>query len=255
MSNKKTTKRHVMLSAIKVTALVSGIMASFIGCAVGITALIEFRERRMAEVLPMSYISESMPKTTLTSEYDTTPIVQGTFPQSGITLPNRHLTPEERADWIAEYWEMGGPFAFELEVVRLINEVRLEHDLAYLQIDYPLMMAARFYSQIMANFDTNLNHNEGPYRIVASVNHSHNASRAVAEAFGGSLRWNGGNGGAGDRNTAQSLVSQWMRSPNHRAFILFDDHRYIGVGSHVGGLWGAFQYLFLSDVESNCIMD
>ena len=172
--------------------------------------------------------------------------VQGTFPQSGIALPDRRLNATERADWIAEYWEMGGPFAFELEVVRLVNEIRLEHDLAYLQIDDTLMMAARFYSQIMANLDTPLGHNEGPYRVEGAT---HGASAEVARAFGGRLRWNGGNGAGGQR-TAQALVDAWMTSSGHRAYILSPEHRYIGVGSHAGGRWGAFQYLFLSDQAS-----
>ena len=142
---------------------------------------------------------------------------------------------------------MGGPFAFELEVVRLINEVRLEHDLAYLQIDNTLMMAARFYTQIMANLNTNLGHNEGPYRIPGAT---HGGSRAVAEAFGAQLRWNGGNGAAGVR-TPENLVTSWMNSPGHRNYILSPEHRFIGAGAHAGGRWGAFQYLFLSDTASN----
>ena len=169
------------------------------------------------------------------------------FPQSGITLPNRRLTDAERANWIADYWAMGGPFAFELEVVRLVNEIRVDLGLAYLQIDNTLMMSARFYSQIMANLNTNLGHNEGPYRVPGAT---HGGSREVVRAFGGDLRWNGGNGAAGHR-TPQGLVTAWMDSPGHRAYIVSPEHRFIGVGAHTGGRWGVFQYMFLSNQASN----
>jgi len=191
-----------------------------------------------------NWIRRHVPTTT---PVPTPPPNQGTFPQSGITLPDRRLTDAERDIWIAEYWAMGGPFSFELEVIQLVNQARLSVGLAYLEMDITLMMAARFYSQIMANLDTDLGHNEGPYRIAGAT---HGASREVVRAFGGDLRWNGGNAAAG-RDTPQGLVGRWMNSPGHRAYILSPEHRFIGVGSHAGGRWNAFQYMFLSNQASN----
>jgi len=167
-------------------------------------------------------------------------------PESAITLPNRSQTQDERDEWIAEYWAMGGPAAFELEVVRLVNELRAEYGLSQLQVDYSLMMAARFYTQLMANLNTTLGHNEGPYRIPGAT---HGGSRATAETFGARLRWNGGNGSAGSRTPA-NLVDAWYNSPGHNAFMLSPEHRYIGVGAHQGGQWGAFHYMFMSDQPS-----
>jgi len=45
--------------------------------------------------------------------------------------------------------------------------------------------------------------------------------------------------------TAQNLVDRWMDSPGHRANILAPGVTHIGVGSHVGGQWGAFHYMLL----------
>jgi len=162
-------------------------------------------------------------------------------------LENRRLTNEERAEWIAEYVAMGGPSAYELEVIRLINEIRADYGLNLLTIDNNLMMAARFYSQIMSNLNTTLGHNQGPYATNPSA--SHGASEQVAIAFGGRLVWNGGNGAAG-LMTPQELVDGWMNSPGHYAYIVHEPHLYIGFGSQLGGQWGVFHYLFLSALPS-----
>ena len=67
--------------------------------------------------------------------------------QSNITLPNRRLTEWERDEWIAEYRSFGGPTVTELEVIRLINNVRRTENLSFVVRDDTLMMAARFFAQ------------------------------------------------------------------------------------------------------------
>jgi uncharacterized protein YkwD len=166
---------------------------------------------------------------------------------SAITLPNRVATDEERQIWIDEYLELGGPSGFELEVVRLINEIRLEHNLALLEVDYSLMMAARFYTQIMSNLNTELGHNEGPYATNPGAYSG--ASLNVSRAFGGQLSWGGGNGAAGQR-TPQRVVDGWMNSDGHRRYILSPEHRYIGVGTTLGGRYTVFHYMYLSERPS-----
>ena len=195
--------------------------------------------------------NRNIPPNTLIGNMELEPFsrnAQLPFPQSRIPLPNRRLTATERSEWISEYREMGGPFQFELEVIRLVNNERRAHGLSSVRLDTTLAMAARFYAQTMSVFGTtnNWSHNVGPYRV---ANASHGASRNVAEAFGGRLRWNGGNAAAGLR-TPESLVQAWMNSSGHRAYILSPEHRYIGVGAHTGGPWGVFQYMFLSDTAS-----
>jgi len=169
--------------------------------------------------------------------------------RSSTLLPNRRVTDAERTNWIADY-NRSGHTAFDLEVVRLVNQVRANHGLSSLTIDNTLMMAARFYSQTMSNFNTPLGHNQGPYRISGA---SHGASQNIAEAFGARLRWNGGNAAAharGQKHTPQSLVNAWMNSPGHSAYILSPEHRFIGSGSYLGGSgspWGVYYYMFLND--------
>ena len=170
---------------------------------------------------------------------------ESVFPQSEISISQRRLTDAEKAEWIAEYEAMGGYFTFELEVIRLINNERRQRGLSELQLDLPLMLAARFYAQNMSVFG--FGHNVGPYQIPGA---SHGASMNVAAAFCGDLGvWNGGNSAAGQW-TPEDLVRTWMNSPGHIDFILYEPHRYIGMGSHIGGQFGVSHYMFLSNTAS-----
>jgi len=154
------------------------------------------------------------------------------YTTSSITIPNRRLTAEERQAWIDEYNLMGGPSAFELEVVRLVNVERANYNLPPLEICYTLMLAARFYAQTMANLNTTLGHTEGPY----------GGSFGTADAFGDRMvSWRGANGIAGFW-TPESAVQGWMDSPGHRANILNTRATRMGTGFQLGGQWGVFGY-------------
>lgn len=165
---------------------------------------------------------------------------------SSITLPNRRLTDTERQEWIADYIALGGPTANELEVIRLVNIERANHNLSQVAMDEVLMMAARFYAQQahdLQGLHTG-SHNFGPYATNPDARHG--ASANVAAAFGGRLRWNGGNWFGGGSMTAEDLVQGWMNSDGHRRYILSPEHRFIGIGQFPGGI----SYLFLSDNAS-----
>ena len=56
--------------------------------------------------------------------------------------PERAMTQRELAAWIAEYRELGGINAFELEVVYYVNAVRAEHGLAPLTL-CPIFLCRR----------------------------------------------------------------------------------------------------------------
>jgi len=165
---------------------------------------------------------------------------------SSITLPNRRVTDAERNAWITEYRNLGGATANELEVIRLINIERANHGLVQVQLDERLMMAARFFAQ-QANDLRGLytgSHNFGPY--ATNPNAQHGASANVAAAFGGNLRWNGGNWFSSGTMSAEALVTGWMNSTGHRNYILSPEHRFIGMGQFPGGI----SYLFMSDTAS-----
>ncbi|MCL2400501.1 MAG: CAP domain-containing protein [Defluviitaleaceae bacterium] len=153
------------------------------------------------------------------------------YTQSSMSLPNRRLTENERQAWIKEYHANGGASAFELEVIKLVNEIRRNHSLNELSICETLMMASRFYVQTLANLDLPLGHGEGPY----------GGSGNTVRAFG----FNDGTGGNGHWGqwASQTLVDGWMNSPGHRDNILNSGYTHVGLGSHLGGQWGVFHYM------------
>jgi len=145
------------------------------------------------------------------------------YTQSSIILPNRRLTYVERQEWIDEYWANGGASAFELEVIRLVNEIRATHGLCEFEIDDTLMMAARFYSQTLGNLNLPVGHNEGPYGGSRNTVHAFGMARGIA------------NGNAGAR-TPEALVDSWMNSPGHRENLLRQTTlTLVGFGSHLEG--------------------
>ena len=162
------------------------------------------------------------------------------YTQSAIQLPQARQTPYQRQAWIDEYNQNGGPSAFELNMVNLVNQARAHYGLNTLQISDSLMMAARFYTQTLANHDLVLSSSVGPY----------GGSRGTLESFGARTNWSGGSGNGGGWSYT-AIFNNWMRSPGHRSFILAPSHNYIGFGSHLGGRHGVFHYLLLSGVSGN----
>ena len=152
--------------------------------------------------------------------------------QSSITLPDRRLTPSERAVWIAEYFEMGGVLDYELEVIRLVNEVRVAYGRNTVQLDRSLALAARFHAQIMATFgvDDNWSHHVGPY-----------GSSTTASVFGAWAvgSWAGNASASSGMRTPESVVQGLLNSPGHCRSLLNPNNRYAGSGVHIGGFMGS----------------
>jgi len=153
---------------------------------------------------------------------------------SQITLPNRRLTATERQEWIDEFNNMGGATDFEIEIIRLINEIRVEHNLTQVQKNNILSKATRFYVQTKANLNLSLSHTAGPY----------GGSAGTVSAFGGS--WNAANGAFGT-TTPQATVDMWMGSPGHRANILNPTIRTIGIGAYQTEQGRNFVYMLASN--------
>ena len=163
------------------------------------------------------------------------------LPQSAIDLPNRRLQAPERNNWIAEYGTMGGAFAMEREVIARVNAIREAEGLTPLEQHNTLMLAARFYAQTMARFNTALSHSVGPY---GGSRQTADAFRVHLECTVRAIRFNA-SAGIGTYATPESIVNRWMESPGHRDNILATDVTHIGFGSHLGGEWGAFHYMML----------
>jgi|GEM_PF-2725660 len=135
----------------------------------------------------------------------------------GSVLPNRRLTDAERQAWISSY---DGLNAYEIEVIRLINEIRVEHGLNQLRFCHQRSLATRFHSQILR--DTGFvvgqgsKHTHGPYGGSSSVFQAFGMARSGAIAT--------------HAFAPQASVDSWMASEGHRNIILCNNSSTIGAG-------------------------
>ena len=151
---------------------------------------------------------------------ETAPLHQDT--RSATRLPNRRITDTELETWIEEYAYLGGINAFELEVIRLINEIRAEYNLHPLMICPQISMAARFHSQEMVEMN-----------YLAHQSPHHGGSVARMRMFGNDRGL--GENAHGAAHTPYRAVQGWMNSPGHRALVLNSTARTIGIGAVHGG--------------------
>ena len=152
----------------------------------------------------------------------------GYYPPSWVSRPHpdRPMTDEELEEWIEEYRLLGGLNVFELEVIYLINQIRLEYDLVPLTICPYLSMAARLGSQLRL-VDHRDPHYGGPGHRVRLFTELPRFTTLRECTTGGVIPWRS--------------VNSWMESPGHRRAVLNQWTRYIGVGRNDGG-----QVVFLS---------
>ena len=112
----------------------------------------------------------------------------------------------------------GGVTAFESEVVRLVNETRVQYGLKPLTENWELSRVARYKSQDMAD-NGYFSHTSPTY----------GSPFQMMKAFGLSYRAAGENIAYGQRSP-QAVVNAWMNSSGHRANILNASYTQIGVG-------------------------
>ena len=111
----------------------------------------------------------------------------------------------------------------EKEVVRLVNEIRVQNGLKSLTEDWELSRVARIKSQDMK--DNNYFSHTSPV---------YGTPFQMIKNFGISYRSAGENIAKG-QSTPQSVVNSWMNSSGHRANILNPSYTHIGVGYVASG--------------------
>ena len=113
--------------------------------------------------------------------------------------------------------------AFEQEVIRLVNEIRVRNGLKTLTYDWELSRVARIKSQDMKE-----------NRYFAHNSPVYGTPFQMMKNFGISYRSAGENIAKGYA-TPQAVVNAWMNSSGHRANILNANYTHIGVGYVAGG--------------------
>ena len=113
--------------------------------------------------------------------------------------------------------------AFEQEVIRLVNEIRVENGLNALTANWELSRVARYKSQDMVD-----------NRYFSHTSPTYGTPFQMIKAFGLSFRTAGENIAYG-QTTPQAVVNAWMNSSGHRANILNASYTQIGVGYVANG--------------------
>ncbi len=108
--------------------------------------------------------------------------------------------------------------AFENEVIRLVNEIRVQNGLQSLSADWELSRVARYKSQDMVD-----------NRYFSHTSPTYGTPFQMIRAFGLSYRSAGENIAYGYA-APQAVVNAWMNSSGHRANILNASYTRIGVG-------------------------
>ena len=113
--------------------------------------------------------------------------------------------------------------SYEKEVVRLVNEIRVQNGLRELTYDWELSRVARYKSQDMK--DNNYFSHTSPI---------YGSPFQMMKSFGITYKSAGENIARGQKSP-QAVVNAWMNSSGHRANILNPSYRKIGVGYVAGG--------------------
>ncbi len=107
---------------------------------------------------------------------------------------------------------------YENEVIRLVNEIRLQNGLNTLAADWELSRVARYKSQDMKD-NNYFSHNSPVYGTPFTMMKNFGLSyKSAAENI------------AKGQKTPQAVVNAWMNSAGHRANILNASYKKIGVG-------------------------
>ena len=123
--------------------------------------------------------------------------------------------------------------AFELEVIRLVNQERSARGLHPLRHNSSLSNAARAHNRDM--IDNNFFDHTGS-------NGSTESQRACGQGYA-PYGWGAcyvGENIAGGYSTPANVFNGWMTSQGHRDNMLNPDYREIGVGHTTGGAWGHY---------------
>lgn len=128
--------------------------------------------------------------------------------------PGQVLTIPQEDSLVLEY---------ESEVIRLINEIRVQNGLKPLTENWELSRVARYKSQDMVD-----------NRYFSHTSPVYGSPFQMIRNFGLSFRSAGENIAYGQR-TPQAVVNAWMNSSGHRANILNASYTQIGVGYVASG--------------------
>ncbi|MDE5859106.1 MAG: sporulation protein [Oscillospiraceae bacterium] len=160
--------------------------------------------------------SSSKPNTDVTKPNTdaTKPDTSVTKPDTSTSKPNTSVTKPDTVSSVSEY---------EKEVVRLVNEIRVENGLNELTLNTELSDIARLKSQDMKD--------KGYF---SHTSPTYGSPFDMMKSFGITYKTAGENIAMGYRSP-ESVVEGWMNSKGHRENILKASYKEIGVGYVASG--------------------
>ena len=111
---------------------------------------------------------------------------------------------------------------YEQEVIRLVNEIRVQNGLSALTYNWELSRVARYKSQDMVD-----------NRYFSHTSPTYGTPFQMIRSFGLSYRSAGENIAYG-QSSPEKVMEGWMNSSGHRANILNSSYTSIGVGCYQG---------------------
>ena len=149
--------------------------------------------------------------------------------------PARRMTQEEQEEWIKDYNAKGGINAQELELYKIVNEIRAEHGLPPFILCPRLSMASRLFSYLQVKYHTT-GHSDRYYDTMRNRMNFFGVTGSMYMENANVSRWTPlrDGGRAYIYLTPQELVDGWMRSSAHRGHILTTNTTHIGFGVDSG---------------------
>jgi uncharacterized protein YkwD len=149
--------------------------------------------------------------------------------------PARRMTDSERDDWINDYYNLGGLNAQELEIYKIVNEIREAHDLPPFVLCPKISMAARLFSYLQVRYHTS--GHEDPYyeNLMERINFFERYGILYVENAN-SEQWYEMTDGSVEYVylSPQELVDGWFGSDAHREHILSPETTHAGFGVDSG---------------------
>jgi len=149
--------------------------------------------------------------------------------------PERAMTDAERRWWIEEYNLLGGINAQELEMYKIINEIRVDYGLPPFILCPRLSMASRLFSYIQVRYHS-VGHDDPYYGDLMARSDFFGALGTIYFENANSQQWYTFADGRVEYVylDPQGLVDGWMSSPDHRDHILTTETTHVGFGIDSG---------------------
>jgi uncharacterized protein YkwD len=158
-----------------------------------------------------------------------------TYTRSRMTHPERAMSNVERRWWIDEYNDLGGINAQELELYKIVNEIRAENNLPPFILCPRLSMASRLFSYLQVQFHS-VGHTDPYYGDLMARSDFFGAFGSIYIENANSQQWYERTDGSIEYVylSPQELVDGWMNSPDHREHILTAETTHVGFGVDSG---------------------